>query len=42
MDKNIELTKISNDDLLKIYKDMEDYIAFLDKEKKEKGTEEKW
>ena len=41
MDKNIELTKISNDNLLKIYKEMEDYIAFLDKEKKEKGTEEK-
>ena len=42
MDKSIELTKISNDNLLKLYKEVEDYIAFLDKEKKEKGTEEKW
>lgn len=41
MDKSIELTKISNDNLLKLYKEVEDYIAFLDKEKKEKGTEEK-
>jgi len=41
MDKKIELTRMSNENLLKLYKDMEDYIAFLDKEKKEKGTEEK-
>ena len=30
MDKSIELTKISNDNLLKLYKEVEDYIAFLD------------
>ena len=41
MDKNIDLSRMSNESLLQLYKDVEDYIAFLDKEKKEKGTEEK-
>lgn len=41
MDKNIDLSRMSNESLLQLYKDVEDYIAFLDKEKKEKGTDEK-
>ena len=41
MNGKMELSRISHDDLLQMYKDVEDYIAFLDKEKKEKGTEEK-
>lgn len=40
MEKNFELSKLSNDNLLKLYKQVEEYIAFLEKEKKEKGTEE--
>ena len=41
MDKNIDLSRMSNESLLQLYKDVEDYIAFLDKEKKEKGKDEK-
>lgn len=40
MEKNLELAKLSNENLLSLYKQVEDYIAFLEKEKKEKGTEE--
>lgn len=41
MDKNFELSKLSNDQLLELYKKSEDYIAFLEKEKNsKKGTEE--
>jgi hypothetical protein len=40
MEKNLELSKLGNEDLLKLYKMVDEYIAFLDKEKKEKGTEE--
>lgn len=41
MDKNFDLSKLSNDDLLELYKKSEDYVAFLEKEKKLKGTDEK-
>lgn len=41
MDKNFEFSKLSNDELLELYKKSEDYIAFLEKEKKMKGTDEK-
>lgn len=41
MDKNFELSKLSNDELLKLYKISEEYIAFLEKEKNSKGTDEK-
>ena len=40
MDKNLELPKLGNDDLLELYKKTEEYIAFLEKEKKAKGTDE--
>lgn len=40
MEKNFELSKLSNENLLELYKKVEDYIVFLEKEKKEKGTEE--
>lgn len=40
MEKNLELSKLSNDNLLGLYKKVEEYIAYLEKEKKEKGTEE--
>lgn len=40
MEKNLELSKLSNNDLLSLYKQIEEYLAYLDKEKKEKGTEE--
>ena len=33
MDKNFELSKLSNEQLLELYKKSEDYIAFLEKEK---------
>jgi len=42
MEENFEFTKLSNEDLLELYKQVNDYIAFLEKEIKEKGTEEKW
>ena len=41
MDKKMELSRISHESLLQMYKDVEEYLAFLDKEKKEKGTDEK-
>ncbi len=41
MDKELELSKLSNYDLLELYKKSEEYIAFLEKEKRMKGTEEK-
>ena len=43
MDKNFEFSKMSNDDLLELYKKADEYIAFLNKEKEkyEKGTDEK-
>ena len=41
MEENFEFTKLSNEDLLELYKQVNDYIAFLEKEIKEKGTEEK-
>ena len=41
MNGKMELSKMSNDEILQMYKDVEDYIAFLDKEKIEKGTDEK-
>lgn len=40
MEKNLELSKLSNESLLSLYKQVDEYIAFLEKEKKEKGTEE--
>ena len=40
MEKNFELAKLSNENLLKLYKQVDEYITFLKKEKKEKGTEE--
>lgn len=41
MEDNYEFTKLSNEDLLELYKQVNDYITFLEKEIKEKGTEEK-
>lgn len=41
MDKNFELSKLSNDELLELYKLSQDYMAFLEKEKNLKGTDEK-
>ena len=40
MDKNLELPKLGNEDLLELYKKTEEYIALLEKEKKAKGTDE--
>lgn len=40
MEKNLELAKLSNQELLDLYKKVDDYIAFLEKEKNAKGTEE--
>lgn len=40
MEKGLELSKLSNEKLLELYKKSEDYITFLTKEKKEKGMEE--
>lgn len=40
MEKDFELSKLSNDALLELYKKVDDYIAFLEKEKSMKGTEE--
>mgnify|MGYP006899534263 CR=1 FL=1 len=42
MDKNFELSELSNEELLELYKKSEEYMAFLEKEKKLKGTDEKW
>lgn len=41
MEKSFELSKLSNENLLELYKKIEDYIAYLEKEKSMKGTEEK-
>lgn len=41
MEKDFELSKLSNETLLDLYKKIDDYIAFLGKEKTMKGTEEK-
>lgn len=40
MEENLEFTKLTNEELLDLYKQVNDYIAFLEKEIKEKGTEE--
>jgi hypothetical protein len=42
MEKNMELAKLSNEELLDLYKKVDDYVVFLDKEKEKnlKGTEE--
>ncbi len=40
MDKNLELSKLSNEKLLKLYKKTEKYIEFLEKEKTEKSSED--
>lgn len=40
MDKGLELSNLGNEDLLELYKKTEEYIAFLEKEKKAKGTDE--
>ena len=40
MDKNFDLSNASNEELLDLYKKTEEYIAFLEKEKKAKGTDE--
>ncbi len=41
MDKNFEFSELSNNELLELYKKSEEYIAFLEKEKRMKGTDEK-
>ncbi len=41
MEKDFELSKLSNEELLELYKKVEDYIALLEKEKSLKGTDEK-
>lgn len=41
MDKNFDFSELSNDELLELYKKAEEYIAFLEKEKRMKGTDEK-
>lgn len=41
MEKNFDLSKWSNETLLELYKKMQNYIAFLEKEKSLKSTEEK-
>ena len=40
MEKNLELEKLGNQEVLDLYKKVEEYVAFLEKEKNEKGTEE--
>lgn len=40
MENGLQLSNLSNQELLELYKKSEDYIAFLTKEKKEKGTDE--
>lgn len=40
MEENFELSKLSNENLLELYKKVDDYIAYLEKEKNMKGTEE--
>ena len=39
MKKDFELSKLSNEDLIELYKKVEDYITYLEKEKSMKGTE---
>lgn len=41
MEKDFDLSKCSNEILLELYKKMQEYIAFLEKEKTLKSTEEK-
>lgn len=40
MEKDFELSKLSNENLIELYKKIEDYISYLEKEKNMKGTEE--
>lgn len=40
MEKGLNLSNLSNEKLLELYKKSEEYITFLTKEKKEKGTDE--
>jgi hypothetical protein len=40
MEKSFELSKLSNETLLELYKKADAYIAFLQQEKKSKSTEE--
>lgn len=40
MEKDFELSKLSNENLIELYKKVEDYISYLEKEKSMKGTEE--
>ena len=40
MEEDFELSKLSHESILNLYKTVEEYIDFLEKEKKEKGTEE--
>ncbi len=40
MEENFELSKLSHESLLNLYKTVDEYIAFLEKEEKEKSTEE--
>lgn len=41
MEKDFDLSKCSNEELLELYKKSQEYIAFLEKEKTLKSTEEK-
>ena len=41
MEENFDLSKWSNETLLELYKKSQNYIAFLEKEKSLKSTEEK-
>lgn len=41
MDKDFDLSKLSHEDLLELYKKSQAYVAFLEKEKALKVTEEK-
>ena len=38
MEEEIEFEKLSNEDLLELYKQVNDYIVFLEKDKKEEGS----
>ena len=40
MDKNFDLSKLSNEELMDLYTNSKEYIGFLEKEKKAKGTDE--
>lgn len=41
MEKNLNLSKCDNETILELYKKSQDYIAYLEKEKTLKSTEEK-